>query len=145
MAIPTSYTEEGLMNFMHESLEGVGDVLGFDPPHGYDNAFYEVMLVYGVSDVTAVSGSRNIRKLRAIARVEAWRKVMSATTGDYDFKREDGATYSRSQIHAQAEKMFKQSLKEARELGVVAYQQVAAPFGSTKIDYGQGYYGGRRT
>lgn len=145
MPIPTSYTEEGLMNYMHAALEGIGDVLGFDPPHGYDDAFYEVMLAYGASDVATVSGMGNIRKLRAIARVEAWRKVMAATAGDYDFRREDGATYDRSQVHAQAEKMFKQSLKEARELGVVAYQQTAIPFGSAKIDYGQGYYKGSDT
>lgn len=145
MAIPTGYTEEGLMNYMHAALEGVGDVLGFDPPHGYDDAFYEVMFVYGEDDVTAVSGSHNLRRLRAIARVEAWRKVMAATTGDYDFRREDGATYNRSQMNAQARQNFTQALKEARQLGVTAYQQTAAPFGSAKIDYGQGYYKGSDT
>lgn len=143
MAAPTAYTEISLMNYMHECLNGVGDVLGFDPPHAYDEAVNEVLLVYGTADVTAVTGANNIRKLRAIARVEVWRKVLAATAGDYDFRREDGAQYSRSQIHAQAEKMFNQALKEVRGLGVTAYQLVtAAPSGSVKIDFGQGYYKG---
>ena len=145
MPIPTSYTEQSLMNYMHEALSGVGDVLGFNPPHAYDEAFNETMLVYGASDVTAVSGIRNIRKLRAIARVEAWRKVMAATAGDYDFRREDGASYNRSQIHAQAHKNYLQALKEARELGVTAYQQVTFAQGSVKIDFGQGYHKGPNT
>lgn len=145
MPIPTSYTEESLMYFMHDALEGVGEVLGFDPPDDYREACNEALMVYGASDVTAVSGIFNIRKLRAVARVEAWRKVMSATTGDYDFRREDGAQYSRSQINAQARQNFNQALKEARELGVTAYQQTAAPFGSAKINYAEGYYGGRET
>ena len=145
MPIPTSYTEQSLMNYMHEALSGVGDVLGFNPPHAYDEAFNETMLVYGASDVTAVSGIRNIRTLRAIARVEAWRKVMAATAGDYDFRREDGASYNRSQIHAQAHKNYLQALKEARELGVTAYQQVTFAQGAVKIDFGQGYHKGPNT
>lgn len=142
MAVPTSYTEQSLMNYMHEALSGVGDVLGFDPPHAYDEAVNEALLVYGETDITAVSGARNIRKLRAVARVEAWRKVMAATAIDYDFRREDGAQYSRSQMHAQAKANFAQALKEARELGVSAYQQLAIPGGAVKIDYGQGYHRG---
>jgi hypothetical protein len=145
MPVPTAYTEQSLMNYMHEALSGVGDVLGFTPPHAYNEAFNEVMLVYGASDVTAVTGASNIRKLRAIARVEAWRKVMAATAGDYDFRREDGASYNRSQVHAQAHKNYLQALKEARELGVKAYQQVAFAQGSAKIDFGQGYYKGPET
>ncbi len=143
MAIPTSYTEQSLMNYMHEALSGVGDVLGFDPPHAYAEPVNEALLVYGTDDIATVTGATNIRKLRAIARVEAWRKVMATTSGDYDFRREDGAQYSRSQAYAQAEGMFNQALKEARSLGVTAYQtNVAAPSGSVKIDYGQGYYKG---
>lgn len=141
MAVVTSYTEESLMNYMHDALNGVGDVLGFEPPFSYSEAFNETMLVYRSNDVTAVSGTLNIRKLRAIARVEAWRMVVSKTAVDYDFRREDGAQYSRSQMNTQARASYAQALKEARELGVTAYQTTqAAPSGSVKIDFPQGYY-----
>jgi hypothetical protein len=110
MAIPTSYTEATLKAFMHAELREVATALGWTVVAGsYDEPLIETLLAYGVSDIVAAT---DIRKLRALARREVWRAVASATAGDHDFSAE-GASYSRSQIHAQALAMLTRAESDA--------------------------------
>jgi hypothetical protein len=113
MAAPTSYTETSLKIYMHTALGAVATALGWTVQDGnYDELVNETLLVYGTDDVTGISGQDNIRKLRTLARVEAWRAVVRETAGDYDFSA-DGGSYKRSQIHAQAKMALEAAQDEA--------------------------------
>ncbi len=106
MAIPASYTETTLKAYMHSTLGPVASTLGWSVDgSSYDEAADEAIAAYGVDDVTGIMGRDNIRKLRALARREAWRAVMQATTSHYDLNT-DGASRNRSQIHAQATEQY---------------------------------------
>jgi hypothetical protein len=110
MPVPTSYTEETLIQFMHSTLAEMATVLGWTVDGGhYDEAVVETLLVYGVSQIAEAS---DIRKLRACARVQVWQAVSNATAGDYDYEAED-VSYSRSQVHAQASAMLEKTLLDA--------------------------------
>lgn len=113
MAAPTSYTELALAMYMHATLREVGEALGWQPSAGdYDEAVNETLLTYGASDIAAISGQANIRRLRTLARVQAWQQVVNATAGDYAFSA-DGASYHREQVHAQALSNLRQAQTEA--------------------------------
>lgn len=146
MAVSTTMTEDDLKDYMHATLRSVADVLGWLPAHGdYDEPANDALLAVGVTTAASVSGIAAIRRLRAAARVEAWRAAMNETAGDYDFRREDGADFKRSQAHAQAAAMFAREQDKATALGVTAYQSQEQPFGSAKVDFNQGYYAGDST
>lgn len=105
MALPTSYTEKTLADYMDARLGPVADALawtvGVADPGSYAEMVNEALTAYGVSDVTTITGLANLAKLRALAEVALWRAVVFQTAGDFDFSA-DGGSYSRSQIHAQA-------------------------------------------
>lgn len=106
MAIPNTYTEDELAVFMDSILAGVADVLEWSPAGGdYAESVNEALLAYGTDDISTITGLDNIKKLRALARREVWRSVMSATAADYDFSA-DGGRYSRSMIHKMATDNF---------------------------------------
>lgn len=116
MAVPTSYSEGALAQYMHTVLGAVATALGFDVSGGdYDEAVTETLFAYGVS---AIASAADIQKLRALARREAWRLAMNETAGDFDF-RADGGQYSRSQFHKQCKEAF-----ESAELEALPYDTV---------------------
>ena len=97
MAVPTSYTEATLKAYMHTALGAVATALGITVAAGsYDEAVNETLIAYGVSDVTSAT---NMRKVRSLARREAWRTAQASAAGRFDFSA-DGASYSRSQMHS---------------------------------------------
>ena len=88
-------------------------VLGWTVADGkYNEIVNETLLTYGVDAITEVSGRDNLRKLRTLGRVEAWRAVVRETATDFDFKA-DGGDYKRSQIHAQAKAALEAAQDEA--------------------------------
>jgi len=111
MAIPASYTEKTLAEFMHTTLGKTAKALAinFGPNDAgdYAEAVNDALLAYGTEDIATISGVANIMKLRALARVYAWQHVVNNFATLYDFSA-DGGQYSRSQ-------MFKQA-KESLEL-----------------------------
>jgi len=116
--MPTAYTETQLAQYMDNILGPVADAMGWVVVDGdYDEAVISSILTYGVDDVSTVSGSDNITKLRAIARVEAWRAVRDATAGHYDFS-DGGVSLKRSQMHAQAVTSMLSAEAEAMQFGV---------------------------
>ena len=95
----------------------------------YDEALNEALLVYGTSDISTISGSDNIRKIRAVARREVWRVVMQRTA--HKTRVSVGApasTISAENIHAQARKQFEM----AEEYLVETYPDISA----SEIDWG---------
>lgn len=125
MTTPTSYTEATLAAYMHATLGDVASALGWAAgTASYGEAVNETALAYGVDDITTIAGRDNIARLRALARVESWRQVMSYTAGNFDFSA-DGASYDRSQIHAQAVKALALAEADAMKYGAYGYEMVA--------------------
>lgn len=113
MAVPTSYTEDGLKAYMIAVLGAVAEVLGWSVVGGQvDEPVIESLLAYGTDDISTITGLDNIKKIRTLARREVWRAVMDETAADYDFTA-DGGSYSRAQIHKMAMENFMKAENEA--------------------------------
>lgn len=114
MAAPATYTETTLATFMLAEMGNVATALGWTGLNDVQPAVDEALLVYGVDDIGNISGRENVRKLRALARVEAWRLASNSLAADYDFKA-DGGDYKRSQLYAQATQALERAQADAAE------------------------------
>lgn len=113
MAVPTSYTESELAQFMQDSLGAVATSLGYTVslPGTYSEPINSTLFMMGVTDISAV-GAADIPRLRAFAKVNAWRKAVGDTAADFDFSA-DGGNYRRSQVHDAALKALQRAEDEA--------------------------------
>jgi hypothetical protein len=112
VAIPTSYTDSELKEYMHDELGAVATALGWSVSGGdYDRALVATLRACGVTDA---SNASDMAKLEALARREAWRIAVNETAGDFDYSA-DGGRYSRSQFHEQCERRFSQAQSEAMQ------------------------------
>lgn len=118
MTIPVAYTEVTLAQFMHSELGVVAGVLKISAPStdagSYQEPVNEVMLELGVTDLEMAP---DIRKVRALARREAWRMAVNGLAVKYDFK-EGGDQYDRSQMHDQASKSLERAESDCLNLGI---------------------------
>jgi len=107
MAVPTSYTEVTLGQYMYVQLGKVAKVLeltsGPNDADDFAEAVNDALLAYGTSDISTISGNANIQKLRALARVAAWQFVVNNFAALYSFSA-DGASYDRNQLFEQSKK-----------------------------------------
>ncbi len=113
MGVPTAYTEEGFLELLLRFLSDIGVFLGWTvetPEIG--EALTETLLSYGKSDIAEAT---DIRKVRALGRLEAWRAASEALASRYDHESE-GEKDALSKLHAQA----LAQLKEAK-LGAATY------------------------
>jgi len=118
MAIPSSYTEETLADYMQAVLQDVATALGWTTtPDDYQNAVDEALLMVEMDDIAEISGRANINKLRTAARVAVWSQVAAATAGDYKFSA-DGGSYDRQQVHDHALAMLNRAETDAAALGL---------------------------
>jgi len=102
VAAPTTYTEATLAEYMHTALGAIATSLGWTVAgDSYDEPVNDALLLYGADDIASISGRASITKLRALARLAVWRKVVTETAGDYNFSA-DGGSYSRAQVNEQA-------------------------------------------
>ncbi|HLE52704.1 MAG TPA: hypothetical protein VI755_11615 [Anaerolineales bacterium] len=119
MAIPAAYTEKTLGQYMQTLLGKVASALaltaGPSDAGDFSEAVNDAVLACGTTDISTITGLANITKLRALARVAAWRYVVDNFAALYDFSA-DGGSYSRSQL-----------FKQAKESLVLA-QQAALPY-----------------
>ncbi len=140
MAI-SAYTETTFQHYLHSVLgrDELGQSLDWSVDnHDYLDALDEALLILDETDITQFTSSEDLRKLRAVGRVEVWRSVMSRTAGDYDVKLQDGSDYKRSQLHAHASKMFDVATSEATMLGVNA--GTVFEVGITKVIHASDHY-----
>ncbi|HEY3310561.1 MAG TPA: hypothetical protein VGK00_02870 [Anaerolineales bacterium] len=104
MTPPTVYTEKTLSDFMHQELGKVAVILAYTVGAGdagsYAEAVNETLLKYGQ---VLIANATDISKIRALARVEAWKKACNDLAALYKFTSDD-ASYERNQIFDQAEK-----------------------------------------
>lgn len=118
MAAPASYTEDTLAQYMESVLGPVAGALAYTAPDSYKEAVNEALLDYGADGIASITGRENIRKLRVLARVQVWRQVVAAVSGDFDFSADEG-DYSRSQVQEMALKALEIAEQEAMALGAI--------------------------
>lgn len=94
MAIPTSYTEDELRSYMVAALGDVADVLTIGTADMVEPV-NDVIDSYGVADIASAT---NITKLRALAKVGAWRKASQTATVQYTFRSGQSA-FNRSDMY----------------------------------------------
>jgi hypothetical protein len=102
MPIPAAYTEKTLAEFMAAELGKVATLLGYvvgaADAGTYAEAVNESVLRYGVATIAEAT---DILKIRALARVEAWRKACNDLTTFYKVS-SDGSTFDRQKVYEQA-------------------------------------------
>ena len=82
-------------------------------------AVNDTLSSYGVDDI---GDATNIKKLRALAKVEGWRFVVNATAGEYDVSRDSGESQvwdKRNQLHTNAKAQLSAAQAQAEQLGYV--------------------------
>ena len=114
MPAPTAYTEPQLLEYMHRQLAPVADALDWGQQAELEDALHEALLAYGVS---LIADATDIRKLRALARREAWRKAVGWLAARYQFSA-DGTAYSRNQQFEQAQQRLR-----AAEVDALVYEE----------------------
>lgn len=101
MAAPVAYTEPELQAYMLDVLADVASALGMTEL-SLQEAVNDTLLAYGVADIAAAT---DIPRLRALARVAAWRAALARASSWYRFSA-DGATYNREQVAKQIRDML---------------------------------------
>lgn len=119
MAIPTSYTEQTLADYMVTVTEQVSAAIGLDFA-SFGEAINDTLIAYGESDI---ADATNIKKLRALAKVEAWRRCVEALAARYDKSRNDGQSViydKENQLFTNAQKQLELAEIYASNLGYVS-------------------------
>lgn len=93
---------------MLQDLEGAGPSAAWQP-EDFQQEYLDLCLLCGVSDISQVT---DYLKVRSLARVIAWRKLVRASAGEYDFK-DDGGEYKVSQVAGQATEVLRNAEREA--------------------------------
>jgi hypothetical protein len=116
MAVPSTYTEKTLAEYMQAMLGKVAKALELTAVPGgagdFQEAVNDALLAYGTNDISTISGMDNLLKLRALALKAAWQYVVNNFAALYDFSA-DGGTYSRSQLFSQAKQALEQAERQA--------------------------------
>lgn len=122
MAIPSSYDEDTLKAYMLAALGDLGSVLGLTTG-SFAEAVNDTLLAYGApSGATDIADATDIPKLRAFAKVEAWKVALTAASGRIDWA-EAGASFKQSEYR-----------KAARE-GLALAQSEAVAYGGGMAGY----------
>ena len=121
MAVPTTYSEEELADYMHAVLGKTASIIGWSSPDSYDEAVTDAAIMAGVSDVASAT---DIPKLRACARLAVWQAVEADTVGYHDFS-EDQQSFRMHQVHIQAVAKVKEARREAARHGVNAVEMTS--------------------
>jgi hypothetical protein len=114
MPLPTSYTESDLAVFMHIVTETAAAALGWTALTFDAEPVNDALILYGVSDIAQAT---DIPKLRAAARVAAWRAIVQATAGMHGFSA-DGQSMPLEQVQAMALRALSLAESDAATYGV---------------------------
>lgn len=125
MPAPASYTEAQLAVYMLAELGDVGADLGLSTDTSGSLLYgdltepvNDVLLDYGTDDIASISGTENIRGLRALGAVHAWRLAQKRAAARYDVA--DGT----------------QNLKRSQVFGAINKQLAAAESIAAALGYG---------
>ena len=117
MPIPTVYSEPLLQQYMLNQTGNLGVVLELDVTD-FIEAVADTLLAYGV---TGIANATDIAKLRALAKVEAWRVAKAHAAGRTDFDVESAAL-KRSQLIAQVQMFLDMAEADALLYGLSNYR-----------------------
>jgi len=123
MPAPTSYSEDDLAAYMLQELGDVGQDLALSATANatgdlgdFTEPVNDVLLDFGTDDITTISGSADIRGLRALAAVHAWRLARKRAAARYD--QADGTqSLKRSQVFGMIDKNLSLAEDIAAALG----------------------------
>jgi hypothetical protein len=127
MAIPSSYTEISLRDYMLSVTANVAGAVGWTAVN-FTEAANDALVAYGVTDIALAT---DIAKLRCLARAEAWRALVAATAADIKFTA-DGATFERQQFHQQCVAALERAEGEAVDRGYMELFSATISLGSIK-------------
>ena len=110
MAVPTSYTEEGLALFLFNDpqMRPIWDTIGVTEDTAevdLGEIVIDTLIAMGVEAISEVSGLANIGKLRTLARYTAWVTICGNFAIDINYSA-DGESFSRDQLFSHAQAML---------------------------------------
>ena len=120
MAIPNSYTEQTLADFMNVTIGAIAEFLKFTTviPGSYDEAINNVLVASGTNDISTITGFSGVSLLRAYAKYYAWGLVAEQLANEIDYTHADsGATYKGSQYAKHALTQQDKARTEIEKLG----------------------------
>lgn len=112
MAMPTSYTEEGLAAFMVQAIGHVAGGLGLTAG-SFVEAVNDTINAYGVDDITEAT---DIPALRTLARMYAWR-VAADNAADEVNVSGDGRSLGLGSLSEQISKRLEAAEEDAEAAG----------------------------
>lgn len=119
MALPASYTEDGLAELMRRQLHGIADELGWHnttPEGDYHDPVNATLRAYGVASIDLAT---DMTKLETLAIREVWRAAVSALTDRIDTTL-SGQNLRQQQMVANAERQLSRAEANAAVIpGVV--------------------------
>lgn len=130
MAVPTTYTEESLSQYMIHTLGEIAGVLNITSTVDWPEDVNEALVMYGASDVSEVE---DIPKIRACARFAAWRKALASLTARYNFM-SDQQKFERSEMAKMARLQLNMAEADAAAYGVIAGQVVGVGYFIPEVD-----------
>jgi hypothetical protein len=123
MAIPSSYTDLTLAQYMIDTLEGVAASFDWNTS-SFNEQINDVLIAYPASSVATAT---NIPKLRVLAAYYAWRKALIAgSTKWFDDNRTNGAGGTDSRKLDQAWQHVQVAYRQAEAAASVYLQSSGA-------------------
>lgn len=136
MAIPTVYSATSLAVYLKYVPGDIIAVLGWDEnTPQVQEAVNDALLEYGDTDISAITGSDGIRRLRALGRRAIWRAIVQTTANWYSIT-DNGQKLERQQVHDHAVAQLAQADDDCRAagadpalaVGVLNVQRVRDPY-----------------
>lgn len=115
MPVPSAYTETELSQFMIDTLGDVASVINRTSIGDYEEEVIDALLLYGV---TTVADASNIAKIRACAKVAAWRKALTNLITRYNFQT-DQQRFERIEMAKMARNALLMAEEEAASHGAI--------------------------
>lgn len=117
MALPTSYDDTELAQYMHGEIGITAKTLNWTVEKGsYGEAINEVLFTLGRIDLADFLPDE-INKLRAVSRREVWKAVVKACSGFYTFSA-DFQTFNLDQLYKHAMASLALANADCTALGV---------------------------
>lgn len=144
MPIKTTYTESEVKDYMERSLGDTSRKLGWTAEAGdFDEPALEVLYFMGEPDYTFVDTATDAAKVRAVARMEAWRFAMFSTA--HEASHSVGApgtgTTNRADVHRHCKDQFELSKEWLEERYPDLVAEPARQVGRYSVEYTDDYYG----
>lgn len=144
MAIPTTYTEAEVKQYMEDVLGDTADKLGWSVGgNDFDEPLYEVLYTLEKSDFTFVNTLALANKVRVVARREVWRAAMYYTAHEASFSAGAPGTgqTNRADVHRHCRSMFDLANAELLEKFPDLGAQDSRETTRWQVGYDKDYYG----